>query len=241
MFPAPSENKEIIRLSPIQSQNKRIRDTLESAIGRFVRYDENPKICHNCSDRNSPEDLKGMIEHRVFEAVPEYLIFNMNGAYVDKETYEEFKSCVSVTLPDILDLTQHMKKPQHVEHMPVQYRLVQVIYHIGESPKFGHYVAGITGFEYDDPTNAGQKLPTDQFLCNDPDVDRWVDPANANALTRDPANVYHADERLKGSEYNAYVVFCERISGSKKDSQDRKKRKGKHCDNVSTRVLRGRK
>ncbi|KAF1844715.1 uncharacterized protein K460DRAFT_365660 [Cucurbitaria berberidis CBS 394.84] len=64
---------------------------------------------------------------------------------------------------------------------PVRYKLVSATYHIGNTVKFGHYAAGVTG----------PKLPrtesTPQYHCNDTAIRDWTDGAHPNVISMNPA------------------------------------------------------
>lgn len=129
-----------------------------------------------------------------------------SGSYAEQKRTKNFvrpemvKNKSEVEVPETLDITEHMTH-QDPHATPVRYRLLHAVYHIGDSIKSGHYVAGVTSA----PKNGGRvpkggKRRGRQWMCNDSHVHPWTVPADVqNKFTVVPLDFECEDEEGKRS------------------------------------------
>ena len=161
------------------------------------RLKDNHIQCDICGKK--PVDIACTIR---IQGVPEYMCIHLNLTTTDAEG-EPAKNRNPLRIPDILDLTQHIQQVGDRPAAPLRYKLIDVVYHQGDSLNSGHYVAGVTGPE---------SIPdTHQFFVNDIRVHPWSNTAGTSVLTANPAE--HND--YYESEYDPHLLFYDYIPNSK--------------------------
>ncbi|KAL6708319.1 hypothetical protein ACN47E_003243 [Coniothyrium glycines] len=196
------ESAPILRLKPLHKG----KDSVKAAFDRWAAPEDGMAMCTECN--GSTTSAVDATLSKTIDAAPEYLIIKLDLEQMVE--YTVVKIDTSIDIPDILDLTNYMtSSTKDPPSKPVRYKLRHVTYHIG-GLKGGHYVAGVTGFQY--TNDNGAAIPVTQYCCNDAThIGIWKIPGVNNAFTNSPARVSAANPMHRSTRLDANVLFYERI------------------------------
>ncbi|KAF1926580.1 uncharacterized protein M421DRAFT_210961 [Didymella exigua CBS 183.55] len=130
------------RVTPLTSGH----DTLEAAFTRAM-------TAHAFFSNSDPEGNKGKDDHvkcpirkkqsvnlhspiRIRSA-PEYMCIHVN-LFARNSYGQPIKNRNSMRIPDMLDLTQHVETVDNHPAAPLRYKLIDVVYQVGEQLSSGH-------------------------------------------------------------------------------------------------------
>lgn len=154
---------------------------------------------------------------RRIEAAPEYLRVHLDLSTKNDDKVTNIKNKNPIKIPDILDLTEHTYAPETSKQpWPLRYKLISVLYHVGDETTHGHWVAGVScpRSKAEREARNGKrgatlaKAPPRYFFSNDHRVDEWQTIEDGNPLTENPYIKY-------SSKYNAVVLMYERLPKTK--------------------------
>lgn len=196
-------------------------DHLASALARsqwLAGKENDALVCPTAND--SPCDPVNAVTTKEVEAAPEYLRVHLDLTTLDDNGAQTIiKNRNPVEIPDILDLTEHVHRPDaNRSPRPLQYKLISVLYHAGPNTTGGHWAAGVSHPIPDTERKAwvkaskGKKRKYDEtapvtcyHYCSDSYITEWQTEGDENPLTVNP---FMTKEK---SEMDAVVLMYERI------------------------------
>ncbi|UPX18458.1 uncharacterized protein EKO05_0008757 [Ascochyta rabiei] len=195
-----SEGIGFSNIKPVVKGSDNLLAALERSI--WLQADTNEVLeCTNCEET-------GATTARQIEAAPEYLRIHLDLSKENKNRKPaDIKNRTPIQIPDTLNLTHRARTPEAGQAAwPLQYKLISVLYHAGDTVTTGHWTAGVSR-----PIPKPQRGKRDPnapsaayYFCNDETTQEWPADGGVNPLTMNPAG------KTEG-EFNAVVLMYERL------------------------------